>query len=342
MAEAPEPKLTLADIAESLGVSTATVSRVLNGHHHVHEDTRRRILDFVRDSGYRRIPVGPLQSFIGVVKRYSGTNYYGARLLAATSAALEARGFYPALIDPRSIVHGPDIFEQTRVAAVLKGVAWITSVPTETAKSMFQTHDLPVVFVNQNYTAEGFVSVVADNTAAARKAVKYLAGRGHRRIAFLGGQLNIPMHRDRLHGFLAGLDDVGIAPTDEWIITDISVDFLARGGEEGIHRLLAQQSAPSAIVLMNDFLAPGAYRGARSLGYRVPEDLSFIAFGDSPYNEFLSPALTTFRQPVSQMVESAVTRLLSQIADPGNGSAPLLDTYQMTMIVRESVTVPPD
>lgn len=341
MADLRNSKLTLADIAESLGVSTATVSRVLNGHHHVHEDTRRRILDFVRDTGYRRIPVGPLQSFVGVVKHFASTHYYSARLLSSVASALEARGYFPALIDPRSIDHGPDIFEQTRLAAVLKGVAWITSVPTENARSLFSAHEMPIVFVNQDYTSEGFPCVVADNYEAGKKAVKYLVGRGHRRIGFLGGVLHMPMHRERLAGFLAGLESAGIQPEEDWIITDISVAF-DRGGEEGIHRLLAQKRTPSAVVMMNDVLAPGAFRGARSFGYRVPEDISFIAFGDSPYSEFLCPALTTFRQPLEEMGEATVSRLVADITSGGKSEARLLDTYQMSMIVRDSVTAPPD
>lgn len=340
MAEEGNARLTLADIAKSLGVSTATVSRVLNGHHHVREETRERILDYVRETGYTRIPVGPLQSFVGIIKRYAGTHYYSARLFAATATALEAQGFFPAVIDPHSLDHGPDIFEQTRAAALLKGAAWITSVPTETAKYLFRTHELPVVFVNQDYSDESFPSVISDNQEAAKKAVKYLSGRGHRRIGLLGSQLQLPIHRDRMNGFLAGMKEVGITPRDEWIVTDIHTEYLNGGGEDGIHRLMAQEHTPTAVVLMNDLLAPGAFRGARNLGYRVPEQLSFIAFGDSSYNEFLSPPLTTFQQPLEEMAQAAVSRLVSEITTGRKSEAPLLETFLMGMVVRGSVASP--
>jgi DNA-binding LacI/PurR family transcriptional regulator len=128
--------------------------------------------------------------------------------------------------------------------------------------------------------------------------------------------------------------EAGIAVADDWIIDDITL-WNEEGGAEGFHRLLSRKNRPGGVLLCSDYLAVGAYRAAREMGVRIPQDVSVISFDDFPLARYLDPPLTTFRQPLEEMGEIAARRLVGLLRSEGAGSG--RQYLRCPLIVRESV-----
>jgi DNA-binding LacI/PurR family transcriptional regulator len=158
---------------------------------------------------------------------------------------------------------------------------------------------------------------------------------GHTRIGFIGGERDVPLAQDRLEGYTAALRQGGLV-VDPGLIT--YGDFLVRGGERGAERLLSLDEPPTAIVAASDLTAMGVYHVAHQRGLSIPGDLSVSGFDDTVLCEYLSPPLTTVRQPLSQMADQAV-RLLDDMARETGGPQPRIELS--TVLVERGSTAAP-
>jgi LacI family transcriptional regulator len=201
-------------------------------------------------------------------------------------------------------------------AATLKrldGVLWMEPIFSRRFARILASHRVPCVVIN---TCEDNVDVdvvESDNRSASRQAVEYLLDKGHTAIGFVGGWLHLTNHKDRLDGYRSRMAEAKIQVLDDWIVDDITL-WNDEGGANGMHRLMARTKRPSAVVLCSDYLAVGAYRAAREMGYGIPRDLSVVSFDDFPLAAYLDPPLTTFHQPLHEMGEIAATKLIGLIS----------------------------
>jgi DNA-binding LacI/PurR family transcriptional regulator len=177
--------------------------------------------------------------------------------------------------------------------------------------------------------------VVVDNLHGERQALTHLTELGHRRIAYCGASETWDPRQRRYKAFVQSARAAGLELDDACVIRDARHPD-AQDGAEGAARLVRLTPMPSAIVFYNDEMAIGALNALKSAGYSVPRDISVVGFDDIPWASFCAPSLTTVRQPIRAMAESAVSILLD-LLDDGQTITP--ETYRELppeLVVRSS------
>jgi LacI family transcriptional regulator, xylobiose transport system transcriptional regulator len=290
---------TIADVARVAGVSVPTVSKVLNGRSDVSAATRRRVEQVIRDEGYRSSRrAGRTAPLIEVVFNELESEW-----------ALEIIKGVERVATPRDLgvvlseMHADGAPERGWMDSVLArrpaGVIAVLSELDDDIRAQLRTRGIPLVVVDP--TGEPLhdtPSVGATNWNGGLSATRHLLELGHRRIAVIAGPVRLLCSRARLDGFRSAMDAAGV-PVDPALIRygDFHLDAGAREGRA----LLALPDRPTAIFASNDLQALGVYQAARDLRLHVPDDVSIVGFDDLPIATWVSPPLTTVRQPLVQM-----------------------------------------
>ena len=170
--------------------------------------------------------------------------------------------------------------------------------------------DAPVVAIDPNNESPDCPAIIATNRAGALAAMNYLTGLGHRRIGFITGRLELVSASQRLQGYKDGLAACGIDPDEELIQVS---DYTTETAEACTHRLLALENPPTAIFASNDMSAIGVYQAAQEAGVRIPQNLSVIGFDNLRESLFLTPALTTIDQFISDMGITAIEMVVKLV-----------------------------
>ena len=176
---------------------------------------------------------------------------------------------------------------------------------------------------------------MSDNEGGAITAVRHLHELGHRRIATITGMIDSRPGADRLRGYRAAVQSLGLAYRDDYVAYG---DFYAESGRELTERLLALPEPPTAIFAASDLMAIGAVRAAAEAGLRVPADLSVVGFDDIQLAPHVNPPLTTMRQDKLGLGGAAGDALIARVA--GDPDRPSLRTLPVELVVRGS-TAPP-
>jgi LacI family transcriptional regulator len=333
-------RMTIRNIAEEAGVSTATVSRVINGHAEVSESTRDAVMRVVRARGYstnrsaRGLSAGRT-GLVGVTLPQVHHSYF-AEILAGAAEALYAH-------DMRTVIC-PTEHQHDREVSLLERLMQGTTdgavliLPEESSDELAALHDHGYRFVIVDPLKrldERVPTVSAAHSSGASEAVEHLLRLGHRRIAAITGPKGWIATEERLRGYRAALAAAGMMPDPE---LEIASDFLVEGGVRAAAELLSRPDPPTAIFAFNDPLAIGAVRAARARGIRVPEQLSVVGFDDTFEAEIVTPALTTVRQPLAEMGRMAVTLLIRMLA---NERIEALHVELATKLTVRESTAPP-
>lgn len=314
--DARTARVTIREIAELAGVSIATVSRVVNGRGDVSDETRELVQRVVREHGYSvnrsaRGLSGGRTGFVGVTVPKVHPVYFSSILSGAAEALYEQ--------DLR-IVLCPTEHEHEREVSLLERLMHGTTdgallvLPEETNDELesLLNHGYRFVVVDPLMQLNDRIPAVsAANFSGANQATKHLLGLGHRRIGAISGPDGWLATEERRGGYHAALASAGIMPDPA---IEIASDFQVEGGIEAAARLLDVAERPTAIFAFNDNLALGTMQAARARGLRIPEDLSIVGFDDLEWAEYVSPALTTVRQPLAEMGRMAVS-LLTRLLD---------------------------
>jgi LacI family transcriptional regulator len=336
------PRTTIRDIARQAGVSTATVSRVLNGHPHVAQRTRDAVMRAVREHEFstnrsaRGLSAGR-SGLIGMTIPVIGDYYFDA-LLSGVAEALYDEDMRVVLC-PTQHEHDREV---TLVERLLHGTTdgAILVLPEESSAELkaVERRGFPLVILDPLKHIADIPSVTAAHASGAKQAVDYLLELGHRRIAAITGPRVLLATEERLHAYLGALATAAGGPVDPNLVA-VS-NFSLAGGFEAAGKLLDLDDPPTAIFAFNDALAIGAMRAARQRGIRVPEDLSIIGFDDAGVSENAIPMLTTVRQPLAEMGRMAVS-LLTRLLDNQRVEAMRVE-LATSLVVRETTGPPPE
>jgi LacI family transcriptional regulator len=309
--------MTIRDIAELAGVSIATVSRAVNGRGDVSEGTRAMVRRIAREHGYtasrdaRGLSTGRT-GLIGVTLPVIHPTYFSA-IVASVAEALDEHDMRIVLC-PTKHQHDREV---SLIERLMHGTTdgAILVLPAESGSEL-------LALVRQGYRCvvvdpseqpdEGIPAVSAAHSAGADQAVRHLLGLGHRRIAAITGPRGRMATEERLRGYYAAMAGAGVLPEAQLVAES---DFQVEGGFAAAARLLELPDRPTAIFAFNDPLAIGAMRAARARGLRVPEDVSIVGFDDTNEAQFVTPALTTVRQPLAEMGRMAVSLLVRLLED---------------------------
>lgn len=312
--------VTITDVARRAGVSTATVSHVLNGTRFVAEPTRRRVLEAVDELDY--VPNHQARSLVRARSQRIGvaisamTNLYFGEVVHAIEAAASAAGYTLLLADTHE-----DARTEQQVVTALRGyqLAGLLLAPSSGAGPLLDRlarTALPTVLVDRAADSR-FDSVCTENVEPMAELVEHLARAGHRRIAMVSGMAGLTTTEERVAGYRLGLERGGLS-VDPELVVDGGSD--AERTYDVVARLLEGPRPPTAIVAAQNAMVIGTMRLLRDRGLDVPGDIALVGFDDFEWADVFSPRLTTVAQDAERIGSEAVALLLQRIS--GAGGAP--------------------
>ncbi len=312
--------MRIKDVAKLGGVSTATVSHVINNTRFVSEETKQKVLAVIEQLNYT-------------------PNAHARNLASGRSSSLGliisdiANPFFPELvksIQEQATEHGYDVilmntnYDPARTASCVqrlieqkvRGVAIMTSEMEQGLRARLAAKEVATVFLDLGTVGPHTSNIVVDYEKGIRQGVEHLLALGHRRIAYISGPPHLKSAARRRDAFTRMMkkyrDSLHTTPSI------FEGDFKTEGGQKAARQILRLDPLPTAIVSANDLMAIGALRELKNAGLRVPEDMSVIGFDDILFASLADPPLTTIALPRAEIGRAAIEALIQTIAADGN------------------------
>ena len=333
-------QVSIKEVAKIAGVSTATVSRCINESDRVKERTRIRVQDAILKTGY--VPNNLAQSFrrgktqvVMVVLPSIGDPFF-AELIRGIRTVAMAKGYSLMISETQFNTITADEIGTMIVSRQADGIILLACMsPYGTEVLSAKSHKaLPIVIGCETIALEltKFPGIHIDNIAAAKEATNYLLSLGHKKIAFICGQGNSLLTKDRELGYRAAMKTAKVAVDENWVKAgEMNIDGAIRATRE----LLLSPNKPTAIFCANDEMALAAMHETRANGLRIPEDISVVGFDDIRYAEIADPPLTTIAQPAEEIGGRTMYRLCKAIEE-GVEDSPEPEIVPHQLIVRQS------
>ncbi|MFD7709590.1 LacI family DNA-binding transcriptional regulator [Streptomyces sp. NPDC059785] len=332
---------TLAVVARAAGVSVPTASKVVNGREDVAPETRKRVTEALDRLGYVRRPrldaVRP-PGLVDLVLHSLDTSRSGAVLHGVEHAAHDA-GLDVVVSAGLTRARGgrPERgWLDKLIARGSAGVLFHLAELTVSQYAWLEQHRIPFVMIDpMREPPPGVVSVGAANWHGGLLATEHLLALGHRRIAVVGGHRRKVRDGARIAGYRSALAAAGLRHRPEYVRHGGFDETVARRRTQ---QLLDLTEPPTAVFVCSDRMALGVYQALAERGLRVPQDISVVGFDDLPEARWATPALTTVRQPLSEMAATALRLLVRMMAgDRPEGTR----TELSTRLVERASTAPP-
>lgn len=326
-------------VAERAGVSTATVSRLLNNPNAVSPELRARInlvieeLGYIPDAAARALSSGRTRTIGAIIPTIDNAMF--AQGLQALQTYLAARDYLLLLATNE---YDLDVeLKQARnlVSRGIDGLLLRGDRHHDELRRLLQSQGIPFVNVGVYEPDKPYPSIGVDNAAAGRCIARYLVELGHERVGVVAAvQRNNDRAQARLRGVLEVLGERGLTPPPEW---QLQVNYKLDEARQAARSLLGRPDRPTAVVCGNDVIAYGVMLEAMRLGFAVPEDLSVAGFDDLEWSRHLRPSLTTIHMPTDAIWSAAGEYLVETLA----GRSPIMHReIDFSLVVRES-TAPP-
>lgn len=307
---------TMAQIAATAGVSIPTVSKVINQRTDVALATRERVERVMAEHGYvvnkvaRSLRKGQSGQIDFVVQSLNSD--YACAILRGVEEALVSTEVRVVLASTHDHQQREQQWMQRLSDGSTDGAILVLADSLSTHLQELHRRQLPFVVVDPlGQLGPNDLSVSATNWAGGKTATQYLLSLGHHRIAALLGSPDFPCTRDRLAGYRSALEEAGV-PLDANLVR--YGDFHFESAYEQMHQFLALPEPPTAVFVGNDEQCQGVYRALHEHAIVIPDAMSVVGFDDMPYAQWMTPALTTVRQPLLEMGRVATRMLLRLIA----------------------------
>ncbi|MGB6746132.1 MAG: LacI family DNA-binding transcriptional regulator [Terracidiphilus sp.] len=340
MTPGPErPRLNIRTVAQRAGVSSATVSRVINGLPAVREETAERVRRIIKDLDFIPSPIASTLKYgrsktYGVVVPDLTNPFYPEFLVEFEKVLVES---HREMLLATILSHESAMINSVRrmLTRQVDGVLLMASeYETKAIEPLFD-RKIPIVTVDRRKVEKGTCDVSIEFEDGYREAVMHLRNLGHRHISFIGGINEIGTSRVRLKAFQSALSFAGL--TYEQNLTRLG-DYRFAGGEAAVNSLLLEKKCPTAILTANDLTAFGAMRALHARGINVPSQMSLIGFDGIQLGEAMHPRLTTAAISQKTFAEACVRALDYRKANATKRG--LLLRIPCALLVRES-TAPP-
>ncbi len=318
-------RATIQDVAKKVGLSTTTVSLVLNNKpNRISEAAKKEILKAARELNYRpsHIAVSMVTKethTIGLVLPDISNLYFSelAKVIEEESYKYGYNVLYSNTQDSakRDLEYLNIFLDRNADAIIMAASNSFNEEDKDKFLEAVGSCSVPIIMVDRVFNEPGITSVVLDQQLGGYLATKYLLGLGHLRIGCVSGPPNIPGAVSRLQGYKQALDEAHIPFEPDLVYTG---DFHVESGSRALPYLLGQNV--TAIFACNDMMALGIYRESRHYHLRIPNDLSVIGFDDIFLSDFLDPPLTTVAQPIADIGKECVRQvmaILNKESDPG-------------------------
>ena len=310
--------VSMKDIAAKCGVSVATVSKALNGHSDISEETKKLISDAAREMGY--FPNSSARALktkrtynLGVLfvdKGHSGlTHDYFSRVLDSFKRCAEEKGYDITFINA-SAQGNMTYLEHSRYRGVDGVVIACVEFQDQNVIDLINS-DLPVVTIDHVFNNR--ISVVSDNIGGMHELLSYIYESGHRKIAYIYGD-NTAVTQNRLSSYYNTLKSFGIDANDDYVMesTYRNPDRAA----ELTKKLLSLKDRPTCILYPDDYSCIGGLNAISEMGLSVPEDISVAGYDGIYVSQILDPSLTTYKQNTAEIGKIAAEQLIKLIEDP--------------------------
>jgi len=331
------PNVTLEEIARAAGVSPSTVSRILNGTVRVSAAKRQAVEQAIAQFRYRpnvlaRGLASGKTNTIGVLTQTIASPFY-AEWLRGIEDALNVSGLTPVFVSSRWNVEEERSRIEEFIARRVDGIIILHGQLDETCLEEFSRQTPIVVLGRALSDSVSLAGFPIDNVQGAFDATRHLIEQGHRKIAFIAGPGSHTDALERLVGYRMALEEAGIG--FDAIRTEQG-DFLETGGVVAMERLLDRGVTFTAVFCANDQTAYGARLALYRRGLRVPEDVSLVGFDDVPTSQYLTPPLTTVRQPIYDIGRQAADAIMQLIRK----ESVTRNAVPLSLIVRETTCAP--
>ena len=334
-ARSSEPA-TLDEVARRAGVSTATVSRVLNNSATVAEATRRKVLHTVAELKYhpnlhaRTLARGQSRTIGMIVSNIE--NPFFVDIFCSLEAAASARG-YSVLVEHTG--YSPSRLATSVRSMLGRRLAGLAAIVSEMEPAVIEEiagRGTPVVFFDVAHHAGNICNIRVRYDVGMQRTIDYLYSLGHRRLAFIGHHAALAPLEVRRKTFIATME----SHAADAAYTTVESSDGPLGGREAARQLLASGFEPTAIVCTNDFMAVGVLKELRSHGVAVPRDVSVTGFDNIQLGEYANPALTTVDVPRARIGQICFEALVREHGRPELGRTINIDPE---LVLRESTGV---
>lgn len=292
--------VTIKDVAKQANVAPSTVSRVIADSSRISEDTKQKVRNAMKQLGYHpnlnaRSLASQSTQLIGLVMPSSSDvvfqNPFFPTVLQGISEGAHEKKYALHMTTGKSEKETLEGVVNMVQGKRVDGMILLNSKVEDNIITYLKERDFPFVLIGKPYkNVEQITHVDNDNFRAMKEATEYLLKHGHRKIAFIGGSLDLMVTVERFLGYERAMRNANITLRNEYVINE---EFLIEGGQEAVRKLMSVTHPPTAIIVADDFMALGVLNTLDELGIRVPEDISIVSFNNVLLAEMAKPPLTS-------------------------------------------------
>ncbi len=345
--EADDCMATMRDVAALAGVSTATVSHVINGTKKLSPETTERVLMSIAEANYtpntlaKSLRSGQTRTIGVLVEDIRGLPV--ANIVSGINETLFKSGYKMILHDLHLLEKLYNQYEQIGMyrPRINNGVALLKSSNVDGIiyvgmhdrhlDYLFDPMNTPLMFAYSHGTKDD-TYVTYSNQDSAVDMTRYLLSRGHRRIAVIAGHPHSYPAARRMHGFLMAMQEAGLSIPEEYIRYG---DWEYGSGAEQTKALLQLENRPTAIFAMNDLMAAGCIHALSDAGFSIPKDMAVAGFDNREIAQYLQPPLTTIQLPTTEIGVRVALHMIEKLNNPS--APPIRDIVHCSIIERQSV-----
>ncbi|CSB57519.1 ribose operon repressor [Vibrio cholerae] len=328
---------TMKDIARLAGVSTSTVSHVINKSRFVSDEIAERVNNAAQQLNYapsalaRSLKMNRTKT-IGMLVTTSTNPFFG-EVVKGVERSCYHQGYNLILCNTEGDNQRMKASINTLLQKRVDGLLLMCSTLEGERLDVFDRYpDIPIVVMDWGPILFASDKIQDNSLQGGYMAAKHLIECGHKEIGCITGPLIRHQAQMRYEGYKRALAEAGIAINPDWIVES---DFECEGGYQAFEKLYERGKFPSALFVSNDMMAMGVIQAASQRGLRVPDDLSLIGYDDVHIAKFMTPALTTIHQPKYRLGKAAVDTLLYRLENPDTTAQVV--QLEPTLVVRNSV-----
>jgi LacI family transcriptional regulator len=324
---------SLREISMKTGISTATLSRVLNGSENVSEEMKRKVFAALKKYNYKRSTMlnSKAKNIVGIIVP-DLRGYHYSEVVSGIEEALLQNGYDFFLASSKQ-----ELTKEIKIISELyerkaDGIVLCTSAKDDKLIKHLLDSTIPVVGVDRKDSEIKIDSVTIDNYSSAKMAADYLYDKGHRRFLLIEGESFVYSSVLRKKAF----EDLEREKKDVFIHYEPG-DWEAESGYKGVNNALKKNVKFTAAFFVDDWMAYGGMKALLEKGIGIPEDISVMGFDDAPLSRYMTPGLTTIRQPRFEIGYSAGNLIVNRISGVEKSKVKRKILLKTELIERDSV-----
>jgi DNA-binding LacI/PurR family transcriptional regulator len=343
--ETKKQAVTIKDVAKVLGISTSTISRALNDSNEIHSATKKIILEKINELGYQpNLIAKSLASHhtytIGIIVPELIGNYY-INLINGATEVLNKEGYKVFIMQSNESYHNEVSYTHALISSRVEGIIAASTYKTKDYShfEVAKKNNIPVVFFSRINDKVKAPKINVDDYKGAVCAVEHLIEKGYKKIGYMGYSPDFYIGQLRYQGYLDTMKNHHLKINKKWVV--LTDDIIAESSKY-IYGILNQKNKPDAIFAMNDHIGIHIIQKANALKVKIPGELGVIGFSDDVISSYISPSLSTMRQPSIEIGMEAAKKLLFLLKNKNNKS---FDDNSLTIfnaeLVARSSTIKP-